>query len=103
MKLLAFTIYDEKAEAFSPPFFTNAIGIASRQFSELVNNADTMIHKHPADFTLYHVGYFDNHTAKFDPNATPALIGKATDYIEKPAIPAPTACHIKGIETIDHA
>jgi len=80
MKLLTFTIYDEKSEAFGPPFFTPAIGIASRNFSDTVNNSETLISKHPGDFSLYHIGYFDTAKAKFDNNATPTLIGRATDY-----------------------
>jgi len=85
MKLLAFTVYDEKAEAFGKPFFTQAIGVASRDFSEAVNDQKSLLARHPEDFSLYHIGYFDDATAKFDINSTPTLIGRATDYIVKGA------------------
>jgi len=80
MKILAFTIYDEKAEAFGRPFFTTAIGVASRDFSEAINDGKSLLSKHPEDFSLYHIGYFDDHSCKFDSNATPTLIGRGTDY-----------------------
>lgn len=81
MKLLAFSIYDEKSETFSNPFFTAAIGLASRTFSDLANDINNMIGKHPTDFKLYHVGYWFDDQAKFDSSQVPILIGSATDYI----------------------
>ncbi len=80
MKMLAFTVYDEKSEAFAQPFFTTAIGVASRMFSEWANDDTILIGRHPEDYTLYHVGYFETHDAKMSSNDTPSLIGKATDY-----------------------
>ncbi len=80
MKLLAFSVYDEKSEAFGHPFFTSAIGIASRMFNDWVNNKDTMVGRHPEDYKLYHVGYWLDDHAKFDSNEVPVLIGQGTDY-----------------------
>jgi len=81
MKMLAFTVYDEKAEAYGKPFFTTAIGVASRDFSEAINDGKSLLSKHPEDFSLYHIGYFDDSQCKFNGNATPTLIGRGTDYI----------------------
>jgi len=83
MKLLAFTVYDEKAEVYATPFFTPAIGQASRMFADLANNKETAIGKHPEDYTLYHIGYYLDTHAKFDNNEQPVLIGRALDYIER--------------------
>ena len=84
MKLLAFSVYDEKAECFGQPFFTSAVGIASRTFSEWANNKESMIGRHPGDFKLYHVGYWLDDKAAFDTNQTPQLIGCGTDYVIQP-------------------
>ncbi len=87
MKLLAFSVYDEKAESFGHPFFTSAIGIASRNFSEWANNKDSMVGRHPEDFKLYHIGFWLDDQAKFDNIEVPRLIATATDYVEtKPYI-----------------
>ncbi len=79
MKLLAFTIYDEKAECFAHPFFVSAIGIATRMLATWTQNPETMISKHPEDFTLYQVGTWNDAEAKFDNLGTPKFIAKATD------------------------
>ncbi len=80
MKLLAFTIYDEKAECFAHPFFVSAIGIATRMLATWVSKTDSMIGQHPEDFTLYHVGTWNDNEAKFDNLNTPKFIAKATEY-----------------------
>jgi len=81
MKLLAFSVRDEKSEAFGHPFFTSAIGVASRMFGEWANNKDSMVGRHPEDFKLYHIGYFTDNDAHFSVNEIPQLIGAATDYV----------------------
>ncbi len=93
MKLLAFSVYDEKSQAFAHPFFTSAIGIASRMMSDWANNKDTLVGAHPEDFVLYHVGYWLDDQAKFDNNQTPVRIGAANDYIEPKQM-------LQGAETI---
>jgi len=82
MKLLAFAIYDEKAEVYNNPFFTPAIGVASRMFSDLANDEKTTIGKHPSDYKLYHLGYFLTTHGKFDSCEVPILIGNAMDYVD---------------------
>ncbi len=79
MKLLAFTIYDEKAECFAHPFFVSAIGIATRMLATWTKNPDSMICKHPEDFTLYQVGTWNDAEAKFENLKTPKFVAKATD------------------------
>lgn len=81
MKILVFTIYDEKAEVYGQPFFTPAIGIASRLFSDLANNPESPIGKHPADYKLYHIGYYTDENARFDNNENPVYIGAGQDYV----------------------
>ncbi len=84
MKLLAFSVYDEKAECFGHPFFVSAIGIATRYFSEWTKDTRGMVGKHPEDFTLYHVGEWNDSEAKFANITAPKFIAKGTDYEKKP-------------------
>ncbi len=96
MKILAFTIYDEKAEAFGTPLFSPAIGQASRMFADLANNKETAVGAHPEDYTLYHIGYYESENGRMDNTTTPIFIGKATDYVDKAEPLAPP--RIKGIQ-----
>ncbi len=59
-----FTVYDEKAKAFLPPFFLPQIGMGTRVFSDCVNDPTHQFNKHPADYNLYHIGEFDDNSGK---------------------------------------
>ncbi len=81
MKLLAFSVYDEKAEAFMQPFFTATTGIATRNFGEWARNKDSMIGRHPEDFKLYNIGTYSDVTGTFENVPAPLLIGTAMQYL----------------------
>ncbi len=95
MKLLALTVYDEKAECFGHPFFVSAIGIATRHLANWTQNKESMIGQHPQDFTLYHIGYWNDSEAKFENFATPKFIAKATDSILETGEIQPTLKEVK--------
>lgn len=65
MKHNMFTIYDEKAKAFLPPFFLPEKGMALRAFGDCVNSPQHAFSKHPADYTLFCVGSFDDKAGAF--------------------------------------
>lgn len=60
MKTNAYSIRDVKAEVFHAPFFLPTDGAAVRAFQDVANDTNTQIGRHPADFTLYHIGTFDD-------------------------------------------
>lgn len=60
-----FTVYDSKAEAYLPPFYTQATGLALRSFEAAANKPDHDFCKYPADYTLFELGTFDEQTANF--------------------------------------
>ncbi len=80
MKQLALSVYDDKAECFGHPFFTSAIGIATRMLAEWANNDQSIVGRHPEDFTLYQVGFWDDHAAKMESLDTPKFIAKANEF-----------------------
>lgn len=82
MKLLAFTIFDEKSGAFGHPFFVPAVGLATRTFSDWCNNPKTPVGLHPEDYRLYQVGDWDDGSAKFTNLEVMRLVGTGTDYLE---------------------
>lgn len=63
MLLKIFTVYDCKAEAYLPPFYLSAVGQAYRHFADTASNAEHPFGKHPADYTLFQIGTFDDQHA----------------------------------------
>lgn len=79
MKLLAFSIFDSKVERFIQPFFDVTTGSAIRSFGDAVNDGSTAFNKHAEDYTLYHVGVFDQERGKFE-KMDPVSLGTAHQY-----------------------
>jgi len=55
-----FTVYDQKAHAYLPPFVLHHKDMATRIFSDCVNSNDHQFGRHPADYTLYCIGEYDD-------------------------------------------
>ncbi len=64
MQQLMFAIYDDKAKAYLPPFFLPTKEMAQRTFSDCINDSQHAFGLHPEDYTLFHLGGFDNLTAE---------------------------------------
>lgn len=65
--LIAYTLHDVKALSYSPPFFTTNDMVARRMVSDLVNDKNTSVGRHPADYKLYKIGTFDEGNAVMTP------------------------------------
>ncbi len=88
MKLKAFSIYDSKAEAYHAPFFLNTVGLAIRTFEELANDLKTSIGKYPHDYTLFHIGDFNDQSGTLTAYSANVPIGGALEYVHRdPAQP----------------
>jgi len=81
MNHLLFTIYDEKAEVFLPPFFVPTIGLATRAFADCINGDGHQFAKHPQDYTLFQLGHFDDHSAEMVA-ADKKSLGNGVEYVE---------------------
>lgn len=80
MKLNIFSIYDEKAQAYNTPFFQSHVGQAIRGFQDLCKDSQSTLFGHPEDFSLYHVGEFDDNDAKIISFPEPRLVSRATEF-----------------------
>lgn len=58
-----FSVYDSKSQLYGFPFFQSNVEIGKRVFSDLAANPETLISRHPHDFSLYHIGSYDDATA----------------------------------------
>lgn len=66
MKLLVFSVFDSKAEAYLRPYFAETKGLAVRAFRDASNDPTHEMCKHAADYTLFEIGSFDPITGVLD-------------------------------------
>lgn len=79
-KQLMFTVFDTKAETFMPPFFVPSRGLAIRAFEDCINSKEHHFGQHPADYTLFYLGYFDTDVGKFgEPEKT--SVGNGVEFV----------------------
>lgn len=65
MKMFLVGIFDRKSQSFISLEPTPAIGVAARQFGEVVNKpSENPIYKWPEDFELYELGEWDSETGR---------------------------------------
>ena len=85
--LRLYSIYDSKAEQFSPPQVYHNDMLALRAFEGLVNDDKTLINSYPEDFSLYYVGNLGDSDGRYcidgsDEARVPILVGRALDYVQ---------------------
>lgn len=67
MILHAYTIYDRKSLQYHQPFFAVADGAAVRMLSDIANDPNTSIGRHPSDYVLYRCGGYDDSSGQLLP------------------------------------
>lgn len=77
----SFSIFDQAAETYSPPFFMPTKGLAIRRFSETAVDKTTQIGMHPMDFTLFIIGEYNDQNGEFSANPTPIAVIKASETL----------------------
>ncbi len=82
------TIYDSKAEAYMTPLFFQSKGQAVRSFSDAINDPthNTDISKHPEDFTLFHLGHFNERNGTIVVLPTPVSIATGINLTQEPQL-----------------
>lgn len=77
-----FAVYDSKAGAFLQPFFERNSLTATRAFAQVANTPDHAFNRHPADFTLFHIGTWDEFTGTIEPSNAKSALGTALEHID---------------------
>lgn len=82
-----YSVYDNKAEQFSPPQVYHNDMLALRAFEALVNDDKTLINSYPEDFSLHYVGNLGDSDGRYyidssDETRVPILVGRALDYVQ---------------------
>lgn len=85
--LRLYSIYDSKAEQFSPPQVYHNDMLALRAFESMVNDDKMVISSYPEDFSLYYIGNLGDsdglyHIESSDESRVPVLVGRAVEYVQ---------------------
>lgn len=68
MKTQMYVIWDSKARVYHKPVHFHNDELALRAARNLVSDGDNEIRRNPEDFTLFHVGEYDDETASLQPS-----------------------------------
>ncbi len=77
----AFSVFDSAAAAYMAPFYQPAIGMAQRVFEDMVLDPNHQFGQHPADYTLFHVGAFDDQTGMLEPMPSPIVLANGLQVV----------------------
>lgn len=75
-----FSVYDSKAHVFNLPFYQPTTPAAIRMFSDLCNDAQSMVFRHPGDYVLYEIGEYDDSIGKFTSYSEHHHLGVGSQY-----------------------
>jgi len=78
-----FTVYDSKVACYMQPFFAQTTASAIRLWSDTCNDEKSIFAKHPADYTLFELGSFDEEKGQFENLSTPLNLGTALQAISQ--------------------
>lgn len=82
MELQAFAVYDSAAAMYLEPFFAPTVEFAIRGFKEAVNKQGHQFSKFPEDYTLFHLGAYDQSCGEFLSHP-PTSLGVALTFVDK--------------------
>jgi len=83
MRVEIFTVYDSAARRYLEPFFAETQEVAMRMFRQLVNKEGHQFAKFPEDYTLFHLGTFNQESGLID-SGTPHSLGVAITFVDAP-------------------
>ena len=78
---LVFSVYDQKAAAYLPPFILPRSEMAIRTFSDCINSAEHQFGKHPGDYTLFRLGMFDDEKGQYHLEIAPISEGNGLEFL----------------------
>lgn len=80
--LQIYGVYDEKAKSYLDPFYFGHDGEALRKFSDVIQNDQSPIAKHPGDYSMYKLGKFDSNSGHITADQNPQFLAKALDFVK---------------------
>ncbi len=77
-----FSVYDDKADAFLPPFYQHTEAMAKRVFSDACRETAHPFNKNPDDYCLYNLGAWDDGTGYISTSKEPTKMLEATEVLD---------------------
>lgn len=77
-----YSVFDSKAEVWSPPFIARNSAEATRTFEQAVNDGNTMVCKYPLDYALFEVGSWDCDNGEVI-SGVPKNLGLGVTFVRK--------------------
>lgn len=87
MQLKAYSLFDNKALQYHPPFFQHTDGAAVRMVGDLVADPQTMVGRHPGDYVLYCIGHYDDTNGAMVPYSPLVHVVDAVALVKLPPAP----------------
>lgn len=81
MSKILVSVRDVKAGFYDGCFLVRSRAEAVRGFVDEVNNPQSMLGRHPEDYTLFVVGEFDEETGVITPTPSPEALGVGSNFI----------------------
>lgn len=81
MKMSLYSVFDVKLGAYGRPFVSPNDDVACRSFGLIVNEEGSQVNSNPQDFTLFHVGDFDDTDGSITV-VTPKSLGNGLEFIK---------------------
>lgn len=83
MRMVVCAVRDSGVDAFMTPFFCRHVGEAVRGFSDEANSSEpNMVTKHPDDYELFHLGFWESHDASFELLPKPVSLMRGKDAVK---------------------
>lgn len=102
MKLNIYAVFDSKAAAYASPFFMQRDTMALRAFTDLTNDRQSSINKHPEDYSLWKIGSYDDDTGLVESCKLHSIANAASLIIVNPTPTFPNM-DPKKIAELQHA
>jgi len=81
LKLLVYSIYDSKAEAFTEPKLFRTRGLALRSWMAACQSDDSDFRKYAGDYTFFEIGEWDAIKGEFTMYMAKVNLGLASSFI----------------------
>jgi len=81
MNMIITAIKDEAVDTYGLPLFFRTIAEARRMFTNEVNNPESRINRNPEDFTMYHIGVYNDEAGEVQ-GSKPEKLARALDVLK---------------------
>lgn len=78
-----YTVFDAKAQTYMTPFFVPNDQVAKRALVNLLTDPTHQFSKNPEDFSLYHIGEYDDASAALHVPQQIQCIGRCHELMPK--------------------